>query len=64
MYRYLILAVVIVLVGLPHTPRHMLMAARASARFAELGAVPMPPNALKDEDLRALVKWVLSGAPG
>ncbi|HOM13879.1 MAG TPA: hypothetical protein PLB41_11225 [Rubrivivax sp.] len=32
-----------VLVGLPHTPRHMLMAARASARFAELGAVPMPP---------------------
>jgi S-disulfanyl-L-cysteine oxidoreductase SoxD len=28
------------------------------------GAIPMPPNALKDEDLRALVKWILAGAPG
>lgn len=26
------------------------------------GAIPMPPNALRDEDLRALVKWILSGA--
>ena len=26
------------------------------------GAIPMPPNALKDEDLRALVKWILAGA--
>lgn len=31
-----------VLVGLPHTPQHMLMAARASARAAAVGAVPMP----------------------
>ena len=27
------------------------------------GAIPMPPNALRDEDNRALVKWILSGAP-
>ena len=27
------------------------------------GAVPMPPNGhLKDEDLKTLVKWILSGA--
>jgi predicted O-linked N-acetylglucosamine transferase (SPINDLY family) len=32
-----------VLVGLPHTPRHMLMAARASARFSGAGVTPMPP---------------------
>ena len=31
-----------VLVGLPHTPKHMLMAARASARHAAAGAVPLP----------------------
>jgi predicted O-linked N-acetylglucosamine transferase (SPINDLY family) len=31
-----------VLVGLPHEPRHMLMAARASARASAAGAVPMP----------------------
>ncbi len=31
-----------VLVGLPHTPQHMLMAARASARAAATGATPMP----------------------
>jgi predicted O-linked N-acetylglucosamine transferase (SPINDLY family) len=31
-----------VLVGLPHTPQHMLMAARASARAAASGAMPMP----------------------
>ena len=31
-----------VLVGLPHTPEHMLMASRASARFAAAGAKPMP----------------------
>lgn len=31
-----------VLVGLPHTPQHMLMAARASARHAAAGAVPLP----------------------
>jgi len=34
-----------VLVGLPHTPRHMLMAARASARFAATGATAMPAQA-------------------
>jgi cytochrome c len=28
------------------------------------GPIPMPPNAIRDEDIRALVKWVLSGAPG
>jgi cytochrome c len=28
------------------------------------GSIPMPPNALKDEDLRTLVKWVLAGSPG
>ena len=28
------------------------------------GAIPMPPNALSDEDVRALVKWVLGGASG
>ena len=27
------------------------------------GAIPMPPNALRVEDNRALVKWILSGAP-
>lgn len=27
------------------------------------GAVPMPPNAIRDEDIRALVKWILFGAP-
>ena len=28
------------------------------------GQVPMPPNAaVKDEDIKTLVKWVLSGAP-
>ena len=27
------------------------------------GAIPMPANALNDDDLRALVKWVLAGAP-
>ena len=27
------------------------------------GSIPMPPNAIRDEDIRALVKWVLSGAP-
>ncbi len=27
------------------------------------GATPMPPNAIRDEDIRALVKWILSGAP-
>lgn len=31
-----------VLVGLPHTRRHMLMAARASARASAVGAKPMP----------------------
>ncbi len=31
-----------VLVGLPHTPQHMLMAARASARASAAGATPMP----------------------
>lgn len=31
-----------VLVGLPHTPQHMLLAARTSARFAAAGAVPLP----------------------
>lgn len=35
-----------VLVGLPHTPQHMLMAARASARHAAAGATPMPRSAL------------------
>lgn len=34
-------AVPFVLVGLPHTPQHMLMAGRASARFAGAGAAPM-----------------------
>ncbi len=28
------------------------------------GAIPMPANALSDEDVRALVKWVLGGASG
>ena len=28
------------------------------------GAIPMPANALNDEDLRILVKWVLAGASG
>ena len=28
------------------------------------GTIPMPANALSDEDLRALLKWVLAGAPG
>jgi cytochrome c len=28
------------------------------------GSIPMPPNAVKDEDLKALVKWVLAGATG
>jgi S-disulfanyl-L-cysteine oxidoreductase SoxD len=27
------------------------------------GAIPMPPNAIRDEDVRALVGWILSGAP-
>ncbi|MCY7386685.1 MAG: c-type cytochrome [Burkholderiales bacterium] len=27
------------------------------------GAIPMPPSALRDEDIRALVRWILSGAP-
>lgn len=27
------------------------------------GAIPMPPNALLEEDIRSLVKWILSGAP-
>ncbi|MBL8523236.1 MAG: c-type cytochrome [Betaproteobacteria bacterium] len=27
------------------------------------GPIPMPPNALKDEDIRALVHWILAGAP-
>ena len=27
------------------------------------GAIPMPPNAVHDEDIRALVQWILSGAP-
>ncbi len=44
----------------------------AEARLAEKiriggsgvwGAVPMPPHALRGEDLRALTKWVLAGAP-
>lgn len=26
------------------------------------GAIPMPPSALRDEDIRALVKWILSRA--
>ncbi|MEO8102729.1 MAG: c-type cytochrome [Betaproteobacteria bacterium] len=26
------------------------------------GPIPMPPNAIRDEDIRALVKWILSGA--
>lgn len=33
-----------VLVALPHTPQHMLMAARASARAAAAGVVPLPPS--------------------
>ena len=28
------------------------------------GAIPMPPNAIRDDDIRALVEWILSGAPG
>ena len=28
------------------------------------GSIPMPPNAIRDEDGRALVKWILSGATG
>ena len=27
------------------------------------GAIPMPPSALREDDIRALVKWILSGAP-
>lgn len=27
------------------------------------GAIPMPANAINDDDLRAVVKWVLTGAP-
>ena len=27
------------------------------------GTIPMPANALKDDELKALVRWVLSGAP-
>ena len=27
------------------------------------GAIPMPPSAIRDEDIRALVRWILSGAP-
>ena len=27
------------------------------------GAIPMPPNAIRDEDIRALVRWILAGAP-
>lgn len=27
------------------------------------GAVPMPANAIREEDIRALVRWILSGAP-
>ena len=26
------------------------------------GPIPMPPNAIRDDDIRTLVKWVLSGA--
>jgi len=46
--------------------------AGAEARLAEKvkkggggvwGAIPMPPNAIRDEDIRALVKWILTGAP-
>jgi cytochrome c len=28
------------------------------------GAIPMPPNVVSDEELRALVKWILAGATG
>lgn len=44
----------------------------AEARLAEKikkggggvwGPIAMPPNAIREEDLNALVKWVLSGAP-
>jgi len=28
------------------------------------GAVPMPPSTLRTEEIRALTKWVLAGAPG
>ncbi len=27
------------------------------------GAIPMPPSALRDDDIRSLVKWILSRAP-
>ncbi|MEP7154292.1 MAG: c-type cytochrome [Betaproteobacteria bacterium] len=27
------------------------------------GPIPMPPNALREEDIRALVRWILAGAP-
>ena len=27
------------------------------------GAIPMPPNALREEDIRSVVKWILSGSP-
>ena len=27
------------------------------------GAIPMPPNAIREDDIRALVEWILSGAP-
>lgn len=46
--------------------------ASADARLAEKvkkggggvwGAIPMPPNAIRDEDIRALVQWILSSAP-
>ena len=45
----------------------------AEARLAEKiraggsgvwGAIPMPPSALRVEEIRALAKWVLAGAPG
>ena len=39
-----------VLVGLPHTPRHMLMAARASARSVAVGAVPLAPASHQPRD--------------
>ena len=27
------------------------------------GPIPMPPNAIREEDIRALVEWILAGAP-
>jgi len=44
----------------------------AEARLAEKvkkggsgvwGSIPMPANAVRDEDIRTLVRWILSGAP-